>query len=259
LRLNFSGRRADGTTALADADGPVSSHFFGQSSFASRATVHESALVSVDAGPDLALLGPLGCGVQTGAGAIFHSHAARAGDGLLVIGGGSVGLSAVMAGAIVGCAPIIVVEPQAARRALALEFGASHVLDPAAVTDLAAAVRGIAPGGVDHVFDTTGRTALLQAGLACLARLGTLGMVAGSASEGRLPVDCMGLVSQGQRVIGIIEGDSDPQLFIPELLAHYRAGRLPFDRMIRTYPLAEINTAIADQHAGAVVKAVLIP
>ncbi|WP_416908448.1 MAG: NAD(P)-dependent alcohol dehydrogenase [Polymorphobacter sp.] len=259
LALNFSGRRADGTTALSDGEGPVSSHFFGQSSFASHATVHESALVKVDDCPDLALLGPLGCGVQTGAGAIMHSHGARAGDGLLVMGGGSVGLSAVMAGAIVGCAPIIVLEPHAARRALALELGASHVLDPAATPDLAAAVRAIVPRGVDHVFDTTGRTALLVAAMGCLARRGTLGLVAGSAAEGALPLDCMGLVGQGQRVIGIIEGDSDPQIFIPELLAHYRAGRLPFDRMIRTYPLVEINTAIADHHAGVVVKAVLIP
>lgn len=259
LALNFSGRRADGTTALFDAHGPVSSHFFGQSSFASHATVHETALVKVAHAPDLALLGALGCGVQTGAGAIFHSHGARAGDGLLVIGGGSVGLSAVMAGKIIGCAPIIVLEPHAARRALALELGASHVLDPGETPDLAAAVRAIAARGVDHVFDTTGRTALLKAGLACLARRGTLGMVAGSAAQGALPLDCMGLVSQGQRVIGIVEGDSDPQRFIPELIAHYRAGRLPFDRMIRTYPLAEINRAVAEQAAGLVVKPVLTP
>jgi aryl-alcohol dehydrogenase len=259
LALNFSGRRADGSTALFDDGGPIASHFFGQSSFASHAIVHETAVVRVENGPELPLLGPLGCGIQTGAGAIFHSHGARKGDSLLVIGGGSVGLSAVMAGAIIGCAPIIVLEPHEARRALALELGASHVLDPALVPDVAAAVREIVARGVDHVFDTTGKTVLLRAGMACLARRGTLGMVAGSAAEGALAIDCMAMVSDGQRLIGIIEGDSDPQLFIPELMAHYRAGRLPFERMIKTYPLADINTAIDDQLKGLVVKAVLIP
>lgn len=259
LALNFSGKRPDGTTSLSNDQGPVSSHFFGQSSFASHAIVHESAVVPVTDDPMLALYGPLGCGVQTGAGAILHSHAARAGDSLLVIGGGSVGLSAVMAGVIAGCAPLIVLEPHAARRELALEFGATHVLDPATTPDLAAAVCDIIPGGVDHVFDTTGRTALLEAALACLARRGTLGLVAGSASEGPLTFNPTSIVSHGHRIIGIIEGDSDPQTFIPELLAHHKAGRLPFERMVKTYKLADINTAIDDQHHGRVVKAVLIP
>jgi aryl-alcohol dehydrogenase len=259
LALNFRGQRPDGSTSLSNETGPVASHFFGQSSFASHCIVHESAVVPVADTPLLPLLGPLGCGVQTGAGAILHSHAARPGDSLLVIGGGSVGLSAVMAGKIAGCAPLLVLEPHAARRQLAQDFGATHVLDPATTPDLAAAVRAIVPEGVDHVFDTTGRTSLLEAALASLARRGTLGLVAGSASEGPLTLNPTSMVSQGIRILGIIEGDSDPQSFIPELIAHHHAGRLPFDRMIQTYSLADINQAIADQHHGKVVKAVLIP
>jgi aryl-alcohol dehydrogenase len=251
LALNFGGGRPDGSTALRDDHGPVASHFFGQSSFASHVLVAARNCVVVDDDLPLAQLGPLGCGIMTGAGAVLHAFRAKSADKLLISGGGSVGLSAVMAGAIAGCAEIIVVEPHAARRQLALELGATEVIDPATSPDL--------PGGMDHVLDTTGRTALLQKGLAALGRGGTLGLLAGSANEGPLHIDGNHIVSQGLRIIGIIEGNANPQSFIPELIAHHRAGRLPFDRLIRTYPLSDINTAIADQHAGRVVKAVLIP
>jgi len=156
-----------------------------------------------------------------------------------------------MAAAIIGCDPIIVLEPHEARRALALELGAHRVLDPGDTPVL--------PTGMDHVLDTTGRPALLEQGLVSLGRRGTLGLVAASPQGTRLAIGPNDLVSHGQRIIGIIEGDSNPQIFIPQLIAHYRAGRLPFDRMIRRYPLSDINTAIDDQHAGRVVKAVLIP
>ena len=63
----------------------------------------------------------------------------------------------------------------------------------------------------------------------------------------------------GQSVKGIIEGDSDPDVFLPELLKHYEEGRLPIDKLIKTFKLSEINEAIADQHSGGCVKAILLP
>jgi aryl-alcohol dehydrogenase len=66
-------------------------------------------------------------------------------------------------------------------------------------------------------------------------------------------------ITFGHAVKGIIEGDSEPDVFIPELIEHYRQGRLPFDRLVTTYPLSRINRAIADQHAGECIKIVLLP
>jgi aryl-alcohol dehydrogenase len=229
----------------------VAGHFFGQSSFASHAVVAASSAIRIPHRADLARLGPLGCGVQTGAGAVLHSLAAQPGDAILVLGAGSVGLSAVMAARIAGCDRIEVLEPHARRRQLALELGATAAIDPALATAL--------PNGFDHVLDTTGRPELIAAAFACLGRRGTLGLLATSPPDATLAASLNGLVSTGQRIIGIIEGDSDPQRFVPELLAYHDAGRLPFDRLIRTYPLADINRAIADQQAGTMVKAVLIP
>jgi len=259
IPLNFGGKRPDGTSALSDANGPVSAHFFGQSSFASHALAHRRNVVKVSKDLPLELLGPLGCGIQTGAGAIIHSFGAKPGDSLLVMGAGAVGLSAVMAANIIGCTPIIVLEPHESRRALAKDFGAHHVLDPASAPDIAAAVQALVPGGMNYVLDTTGLPDLAAAGIAALAPHGTLGVLASSAANASLTLSLNALVSKGHHIIGIVEGDADPHIFIPEMINHYLEGRLPFDKMIKTYPLADINQAIADSEAGLVTKAVLIP
>ena len=260
VALNYAGARLeDGSTAYASGDERVSSHFFGQSSFATHAITRARNVVKVDTAAPLELLGPLACGFQTGAGAIMRTFACPAGSSLIVFGGGPVGLAAVMAGAIRGCATIILVEPIDARRAIAQELGATHVVDPAGA-DLAAAIRAVAPDGVDFAFDTTGNVAVIEAGLAALGSHGALGLVGvPKQMDASLSINIAALMTPGHRIIGIIEGDSDQQRFIPELLAHHAAGRFPFDRLITTFPLAQINAAIAAQARGECIKAVLIP
>lgn len=258
-QLNFQGCRPDGSMALRDGDCPVHSNFFGQSSFATYALTYARNLVMVPDDFPLELMGPLGCGVQTGAGAVMRSMACPAGSSLVIAGGGAVGLSAVMGAVIQQCAEIVVIEPHAERRRLALEFGATYVIDPIEEADLASCVRGILPSGANFAFDTTGRTDTLVALLASLAPRGLLGMVGVAKSGTLLPAEVNKMTASGHRVMGIIEGDSDPSVFIPELMAHHREGRLPFDRMVKTYPLSKIEDAIRDQHEGRCIKAVLIP
>ncbi len=260
LPLNFGGARADGSAALSSGGSRVGSHFFGQSSFASYAVVNAHNAIKVQTRAPIELLGPLGCGVQTGAGSIMRALACEADSSLLVLGGGSVGLSAVLGAVVQGCAKIIALEPQAARRTLALELGATHALDPAA-GDLAAAVRAICPTGVHYVLDTTGRNSVIAAALGALTHRGTLGLLAvpASAEDATLKLDVVSLLMLGIRVKGITEGDVDPASFIPRMVELHLAGRFPFDRLIAKYPLADINQAIEDQHAGRCVKPVLCP
>jgi aryl-alcohol dehydrogenase len=259
--LNYAGMRLDdGSSAFRAGDESVSSHFFGQSSFAAHAIVRARNVVKVDAGDDLLpLLGPLGCGFQTGAGGVMRSLACPAGSSIAIFGGGPVGLAAVMGAVIRQCATIILVEPLAARRQLATELGATQVIDPAA-GDVPAAIRAILPDGVDFAFDSSGRVGVIEGALASLASHGMLGLVGvPPTADAALSVNLASLVTFGHRIVGIIEGDSDPRTFIPELVDHYKAGRFPFARLVKTYPLAAINTAIADQTNGACVKVVLLP
>lgn len=257
--LNYVGARTDGSKSIRLGDDEVTSNFFGQSSFATYALAYERNVVRAPEGAPLEILGPLGCGVQTGAGGIMRSLACEAGSSLVIAGGGAVGLSAVMGAVVQGCSQIIVVEPYEQRRALAREFGATHVIDPKTAPDLAAAVREIVPIGVDYAFDTTGRPELLQALMDCLGPHGTLGVVGIPPPDTPVPGNMLKAITFGHSVKGIIEGDSDPDTFIPEMIALHQAGRLPFDRLVRTYRFSEINQAIRDQHAGECVKVVLIP
>lgn len=255
--LNFTGMRPDGSKALRQGATAVSSNFFGQSSFATYALAYERNMLKLPDDFPFHLAAPLGCGVQTGVGGVMLALAAEAGSSILILGGGAVGLSAVMGAAIQGCGQIIVVEPFPARRDLAIELGATHTIDPAATADLPAAVRAIAPPGVDYAFDTTGRPEIQAATMNCLGPKGVLGIVGLPKPGAPMPGNLAAVLAYGQTVRGIIEGDSEPEVFVPQLIDYWRAGRLPLEKLVATFPFAEINAAVKAQHRGDCVKVVL--
>jgi len=258
MALNYGGKRLDGSPTICCGQDAVSGHFFGQSSFATYAIANARNAIKVHSDADLTIAAPLGCGVQTGAGAVMRSLAAKPGRAFAVFGGGSVGLSAVMGARIQGCDPIIVIEPVAQRRALALEIGATHAIDPAA-GDVAEQIREIVARGVDYIVDTTGVVPVIQAAQAALASHGAMVFLGVPKDmEATLPLSLIGFLISGATIKSVIEGDTDPESFIPELLNHYEHGRLPLDKLIATYPFAKINEAIEDQLAGRVVKPVLL-
>jgi len=257
--MNYGSGRADGSCTVHVGDQCVSANFFGQSSFAGYAIGNERNVVPIDKDVPIELMGALGCGVQTGAGSVMNAMACPEGSTLVILGGGAVGLSAVLGGAIQGCSTIIVIEPKPSRREMALELGATHVIDPAD-GDVVAAVREIVTIGVDFIFDTTGIPDLLTQSIQMLAPLGTLGIVGiSNPIDASLPLPINQMVGAGFRVMGIIEGDVDPHEFIPRMVSLYREGRFPFDKLLKSYKLEDINEAIADQHAGQCIKPVLIP
>ncbi len=258
-QLNMSGSRTDSSKVYRNGDEAIAGNFFGQSSFGTHALTYERNVVKVPDDLPLELVGPLGCGVQTGFGGVIRSLEAEAGSSILILGGGAVGLSAVMGASVQQCDTIIVLEPHAARRKLALELGATHVIDPTQAPALADAVRAIVPVGVDYALDTTGIPALLKDTMGCLGSKAVFGIIGVAPPGTPVPGEIGDLVTYGYTIKGIIEGDSDPDTFIPEMMEHYSAGRMPFDKMIKTYPLDQINEAIAAQAAGDCVKVVLIP
>lgn len=260
MPLNFGGARPDGSQAIQRDGQGLTSNFFGQSSFATFALTYEANVVKVDDAAPLELLGPLGCGIQTGAGAIMRSFACPPKSSVLILGGGTVGLSAVMGAVVQGCSTIIVSEPHPARRELALSLGATHVIDPKQDGALDAAVLAIAGGGVDYALDTSGNMAVVSAAFACLGHQGTLGLVGVPSVPGAsFPVDALACMSKGLKIRGIVEGDSDPDVFLPQLVQLFQDGKFPFDKLVTFYPLSEINRAIEEQYSGLCVKPILLP
>lgn len=254
--LNFSAARADGSSALSSDGQPVHSHFFGQSSFATHALCHERNVVKVPADAPLEKLGPLACGIQTGAGAVMNALKVAAGSSFAVFGAGSVGLSAVMAARVVGATSIAVVDVNDARLELARSLGATHTFNPQR-DDVTAGLRATTGYGLHYALDTTGIAKVIRQAVDSLAPRGTCGILGASAPGSEIVLDEVAFMSYGRRLMGIVEGESTPATFIPLLIELHRQGRFPFDRLIRFYPFEEINQAIADSLDGSTVKAVV--
>lgn len=156
---------------------------------------------------------------------------------------------------IAGCTKIIAVGGNSASLRLALELGATHVINRRECGDIPGKIREITGGGAHYSIDTTGVGDFVKKALACLRFLGVCVTLAGSAVlELNIQEDLMG---DAKSLVGIVEGDSVPKLFIPILLDYYRQGKFPFDRLIRFYDFQDINQAFEDSHSGKTIKAVL--
>ena len=253
--LSFACLGRHSTSSLTLNGERIYGSFFGQSSFASHVISNERNTVKVDEDLPLEKLGPLGCGFQTGAGAILNVLQPAAGESLAIFGGGNVGLSAVMAAVISELDPIIVVDNNADRLAMALSLGASHVINTAKETDTVAQINTITGNnGVNYSVDTTNIPALVRQAFESLANRGSC---IHSGGGGKDLTFAGSHLLHGRSVQGVIQGDSDPQAFIAQLLSYYRNGLFPFDKLLSFYPLAEINRAVSDMTAGQVIKPVL--
>jgi aryl-alcohol dehydrogenase len=255
LIRNLLGRRLDLTTGVTDANGEeVASRWFGQSSFATHALATARNVVVVDKSLPLEKLGPLGCGIQTGAGSTLVALDVQPGRSIVVFGAGAVGLAAILGAVVAEAGAIIAVDLHQHRLDLALELGATDVIDGAA-DDVVGQIQGITGGGAHYAIDTTGVPAVMTNALAGLRLGGVAGFV--GIQMGDLVLDGVALV--GKTAIGILEGNTDPHTFIPRMIELWQAGRFPFDRLIEEFPLSAINEAEQASLSGKVIKPVLRP
>lgn len=231
--------------------------FFGQSSFAEYAVVAAQSAVKVPYDDvDLAVVAPMGCGIQTGAGTVLNALKPEFGSSIAVFGCGTVGMSAIMAARIAGCAKIIAVGGKDHTLALAKELGATHTINRKEVDDIVGTIKNeITDGGVNYAIDTSGVPDFVKKALASCRFMGTV-VVLGATGDVTFNIQAE-LMGDAKSLIGIVEGDSIPKLFIPKLLDYYKKGVFPFDKLIRFYPFEQINEAFEASHSGECIKAVL--
>ena len=254
---NFNGARPDGTTTLRKGDQVIYGSFFSQSSFANYALANERNLVKVREDVPIEILGPLGCGIQTGAGAVINALKASAGSSIAVFGVGPVGMSAILGAAVCGCTTIIAVDVISDRLEKAEELGATHTIN-AGEGDPVEAIRDITSGGAEFTLECVGNPQVLRQAVDALPRCGVCGLLGVVPPGTEVSLD-MDAIMNGRTVRGIIEGDSIPDLFIPKLIELYSQGRFPFDKLITFYPFDDINRAVEDMEKGRVIKPVLRP
>jgi aryl-alcohol dehydrogenase len=245
-----------GRSALRAADGAtVHSHFFGQSSFATHALVWAEALVVVPDSAPLELLGPLACGISTGAGAVFNTLAPRPGSSLVVYGVGAVGLAAVMAARLTPATRIIAVDRHRSRLRLAEELGATHTVD-ATSADAVAEVHRICDGPADHALECTGAIPVVRQAADSIGMLGTCVLIGGAPAGAEFSLDHLTTL-WGKRIVGTLGGSGRSESLIPTLVELHAQGRFPFERLVEFYELDQIEQALEDALSGTVLKPVL--
>jgi aryl-alcohol dehydrogenase len=252
--LNFTDGRFGEPGTFAEGSERIHGHFFGQSSFADYAIAKPRNAVVVRRDAPLEILGALGCGVQTGAGAVMNALQPQPGSSIAIFGVGPVGLSSVLGAVLRGCSQIIAVDVLPQRLEMAKKLGATHTVLAGPDTNPASAIRRNFPGGVNYALDTTGRPEAGQHAIAALAPKGHFGFLTIPADG--LQLNMYTVFLQGLSIRGIVQGDSVPHTFIPQLIDLFLAGRLPFDRFLSRYDFSDINRAIVDQAAGKVIKPV---
>lgn len=254
---NFFAARADGSSALSRAGERINGNFFGQSSFADHALCHETNVVKVAHDVPLELLGPLACGVQTGAGAVLNALSVKPGSAFAVFGAGSVGLSAVMAAKLAGAATIAAVDTNPERLRMAAELGATHAI-LATDTGVVETLMSATEYGVGYALDTTGIPAVIRTAVESLAPRGACGILGASGPDAEIVLNETHFMSGGRRLIGIVEGEAQSETFIPTLIDRYRDGSFPFDKLVSFYDFERINDAVADSACGRTIKPILV-
>ena len=254
----FGGNYRDGTKRLKDESGAEVGIMFGQGSFATYAIADQSNTIKVDVDNDdeLAKLCSLGCGIQTGAGAVLNRMKPRPGTSIAVFGCGNVGLAAVMAAKIAGCSTIIAVHGRRGREE-ALQFGATHVIN-GRNEDVVARVMEITGGkGANFALESAGVPDMVSTMLDCMARDGTCVLVS-VTGPATIPIVLeRQIMNPSVTITGAVEGCSNPKVFIPELVRYYKEGRLPVDKLLTYYDFKDIEKALHDCHESAVIKPIL--
>ena len=254
----FTGAFADGSTRLARR-GELVYRGLGMGAFGEYVTVAENAAIKIDPEVPLEIACVIGCAVQTGVGAVINTAKVTAGATVLVTGLGGVGLSIVQGAMLAGASRIIVSDPVAERREMALRFGATDALDPAD-DDLVTAAYELTNGiGVDYAFEAAGLAALIEAGIDA-TRMGGTTVVVGVPPLGEVAVlrPVALFAAAEKKLLGCLLGSTHAGRDIPRLIALWQVGRLDLDALITARrPVEQVNEAFADLRASVGIRTVL--
>jgi len=161
-----------------------------------------------------------------------------------------------MAAKVAGAAVIIAVDIVQARLQTAMELGATHVID-ASADEPYTTIMSITGAGTHYALDTTGRVDIIRNALGVVRAGGACGVLGAAPPGKELSIDYNLFMGTSKVLRGIVEGDSVPDIFIPRLISLYLQGRFPFDRLVKFYPLEQINAALEDSAAGRTIKPIL--
>ncbi|KAJ9615421.1 hypothetical protein H2200_001496 [Cladophialophora chaetospira] len=258
FQQNFGGTRGDGSVPMRTSDGStLYSNYFGQSAFSRLAVVNVRSMVKVPSQTTLEVMAPLGCGMQTGAGAIFNTLNVPEGATVAIFGIGAVGASSIMAAKIRKASIIIAVDVIESRLNKAKTLGATHsFLSSFEVVDQIRAT--CQPNdGVEYAVDASGVTSVIEQMVDSLATRGRATSIGVPGPGKRAGVEVVAHVNKGREYVGCNQGDCIAREIIPYLIEQHSLGNYPFDELIKQYDIKDFETALEDMKSGVTIKPVL--
>jgi S-(hydroxymethyl)glutathione dehydrogenase/alcohol dehydrogenase len=258
LCLGGDTRRKPGEAPrLTRPDGSIVNQMLNLSAYAEMMLVHEHACVAIHPDMPLPQASVIGCAVTTGAGTIFNACKVTPGETVAVIGCGGVGLATINAAKIAGAGRIIAADPLPEKRALAMQLGATDVVD-ALADDAAAQIQELTKGGVDHAIEAVGRPASGTLAVKSLKRGGTATILGMMPLQHSVGLSAMDLLS-GKKLQGAIMGGNRFPVDIPRLVDFYMRGLLDLDTIIsETIPLERINEGFDQMKRGDAARSVIV-
>ncbi|MCW5942945.1 MAG: Zn-dependent alcohol dehydrogenase [Fimbriimonadaceae bacterium] len=251
----WAGTMLDGTTRLSRRGSPVY-HFSALACFAERTVVPAVCCVPLPEVP-FEIAAVIGCAVTTGVGAVLNTAHVQDGESVAVFGAGGVGLSALLGAKLAGARPLIAVDRDV-KRGMVADFGADRFVEAGPGVD--ETVRSLCDGrGADVCIECVGLPEVQEHAFRATRPGGKL-VLAGLAPMGSATnLPGAEIVRQEKAILGSYYGTCRPDRDFPLYAAHWRAGRLPLDRLIgRRYPLESINEAYADMLSGTATRGVIV-
>lgn len=243
-------------TPRLSRDGERVRQFLHLSSFAEQMLVHENTLVRINDEMPLDKASLIGCAVTTGLGAVFRTAKVSAGETVVVIGCGGVGLSVIQGARIAGANRIVAVDMVDSKLDLAKELGATHTMNSRDV-DPVAAVMDLVPGGVHYAFEAIGLGQTAEQAFAMLRR-GGQATVVGLIPDG-IKVEIPGNELIWEKTLtGSNMGSNQFRTDMPRYVDMYLDGRLNLDAMVsKTISLEEVNEGFAEMKTGTIARNVI--
>jgi S-(hydroxymethyl)glutathione dehydrogenase/alcohol dehydrogenase len=257
LKTTYRNRLPGGGTRLR-ARGQDVAHFNSTACFADYVVIAEEGAIPIPQDVPFAVLATIGCAVVTGVGAVNNAVRVEAGNSVVIIGAGGVGLNVAQGASLAKCNPIIAVDLRATALTLARDFGATHTVE-AATQNVVEAVRELTKGrGADYVFDTVGLPATIAQAIECARKGGSIVLTGLSRTDTLASIPAFPFVMQEKRLIGSVYGSGQPVVDIPRLVELYRDGKLKLRELVtHSYRLDEVNDALSTLAGGTDARGII--
>jgi S-(hydroxymethyl)glutathione dehydrogenase/alcohol dehydrogenase len=249
-----------GEEFVFEKDGLDIARFAGIGSFAEKTVIKATACVKIPDDMPLNRACLLGCAVVTGVGAVINTAKVRAGQTVAVLGCGGVGLNIIQGAVISGAGRIVAVDMNDSKLESAQSFGATHLVNPDNVPDVAEAIKDATDGlGVDYAFEAIGIPDVVAQAFMALKRGGKVIVVGvpGFGVDFVLP-GCLFSLEE-RSVIGSLFGSTNMQRDVPRFIDLYKQRRLRLDELVtQEIGIEDVNDAFEAMEKGDVIRSVIV-